>query len=74
MLETAAAHQRAGRLKEAEPIYRRVLAAQPRNIDALYLLGLLTQATKQFAESVELFQRALNENPRSAKLDRKSVV
>ena len=67
LLESAAEHQRAGRLGEAELILRRVLKSQPRNTDGLYLLGLLTQATGRFAESVELFQRAVHENPRSAK-------
>ncbi len=67
MLQTAAEHQRTGRLAEAEPILRRVLKSQPRNTDALYLLGLLTQGTRRFAESAELFQRAVHENPRSAK-------
>ena len=67
LLQTAAEHQRAGRLADAEPILRRVLKSQPRNTDGLYLLGLLTQATGRFAESVELFQRAVHENPRSAK-------
>jgi Tfp pilus assembly protein PilF len=67
LLQTAAEHQRAGRLAEAEPILRRVLKHQPRNTDGLYLLGLLTQATARYTESVELFQRAVHENPRSAK-------
>jgi Flp pilus assembly protein TadD len=67
LLQTAAEHQRAGHLADAEPILRRVLNLQPRNTDGLYLLGLLTQTTGRFAESVELFQRAVHENPRSAK-------
>lgn len=67
LLETAAGLQRAGKLGEAEPILRRVLKAEPRNTDGLYLLGLLTQATGRFSESAELFQRAVWEDPRSAK-------
>jgi Flp pilus assembly protein TadD len=67
LLQTAAEHQRAGRLADAEPILRRVLKSHPRNTDALYLLGLLTQATRRFDESADLFQRAVHENPRSAK-------
>jgi Tfp pilus assembly protein PilF len=67
LLETAVAHQRAGRFREAEPMYRQVLAAQPKNTDALFLLGLITQSTRRFAESVELFQRAVEANPKSAK-------
>jgi tetratricopeptide (TPR) repeat protein len=67
LLQTAADHQRAGRLAEAEPILRRVLKSHPRNTDALYLLGLLTQGTNRFAASVDFFRRAVHENPRSAK-------
>jgi Tfp pilus assembly protein PilF len=67
LLETAVAHQRAGRLREAELLYRQVLLAQSKNTDALYLLGLITQSTRRFAESVELFQRAVEANPKSAK-------
>ncbi len=39
---------------------------QPKNTDALYLLGLITQSTRRFAESAELFQRAVQANPKSA--------
>jgi Tfp pilus assembly protein PilF len=67
LLKTAVEHQRAGRLKDAEGLYRKVLAAQPRNTDALYLLGLITQGTRRYAESAELFRRAVHENPKSAK-------
>jgi len=66
-LELAVTHHRAGRLPEAEAIYRRVLSSQPKNTDALYLLGLITQLTARYAESVDLFERAVRVNPKSAK-------
>src|SRR5437879_6404863 len=34
-------HQRAGRLPQAEAVYREILHSDPRNPDALHLLGLL---------------------------------
>ncbi len=40
-LDIAIEHHRAGRLAEAEPIYRQLLAAQPRDAHLLHLLGLL---------------------------------
>jgi predicted TPR repeat methyltransferase len=40
-LQTAAAHHRAGRLREAEEIYRRVLRENPDQPDALHGVGLL---------------------------------
>ncbi|MGD0767399.1 MAG: tetratricopeptide repeat-containing glycosyltransferase family protein [Tepidisphaeraceae bacterium] len=66
-LESAVALQRAGKLPEAEAIYRRVLAAVPRHPDALFLLGLILNATKRFAEAAEVFHRAIEVNPGAAK-------
>lgn len=40
MLQEALAQHQAGRLREAEAGYRAVLAAEPRNADALHLLGV----------------------------------
>src|SRR3954470_5743828 len=55
-------HQRAGRLREAEQIYRQVLARDPNNFDALQLLGLLAHHTGHHADAVELIGRALAVN------------
>jgi predicted TPR repeat methyltransferase len=41
LLQTAAAHYRAGRLREAEEIYRRILLAEPDRAEALHGVGLL---------------------------------
>ena len=38
-LESALSHHRAGRLAEAERIYREILAIEPNYVDALHLLG-----------------------------------
>ncbi len=40
-LEIGLAHHRAGRLREAEAIYRQILAEKPDFTDALHLLGSL---------------------------------
>jgi Flp pilus assembly protein TadD len=40
-LEQAVACQKAGRLTEAEDIYRRILAAEPDHPEALHWLGVL---------------------------------
>ena len=39
--ELALGHHQSGRLAEAEAIYRRVLAAEPRQADALHMPGVL---------------------------------
>jgi Flp pilus assembly protein TadD len=66
-MQNAVNLHRAGRLGEAEAIYRQVLEADRKNVNALYLLGLMTQATRRFEESAELFRRATKINPTSAK-------
>ena len=54
-MQRAVEHHRAGRLSEAEAIYRDVLVAQPQQADALYLLGLIAWQTDhalRFAQGV----------------------
>ncbi len=41
MLRAAKAHHQAGQLAEAEQLYRRILQADPRQAEALHLLGLI---------------------------------
>jgi len=58
-LESAVLHHRAGRLAEAERIYRQVLAQQPDHADALHLLGVLAGQTGRSDLAVELLRRAI---------------
>jgi len=58
-LETGLSHHRAGRLAEAERIYRQVLAQQPDHADALHLLGVLAGRTGRLDVAVELIRRAI---------------
>ena len=58
-LKRGAAHHRAGRFAEAEAAYRRVLAAEPDNPDALHLLGVIAHQARKHAAAVELIGRAL---------------
>jgi predicted O-linked N-acetylglucosamine transferase (SPINDLY family) len=60
--EALAMHQ-AGRLTEAEPLYRRVLEAHPRNFDSLHLLGVIHHQRGQYREAVRLIDAALAINP-----------
>jgi len=55
-------HQQ-GRLIEAEPLYRQILAASPSVYPALYLLGVLRLQLGDSAEAASLLQRALAQNP-----------
>jgi tetratricopeptide (TPR) repeat protein len=59
LLPTAVQHHQAGRLDVAEPIYRQILAMDPKHADALHLLGVIASQRGQFASAVEHIQRAI---------------
>jgi len=59
MLAQAVAHHQAGRAAEAERGYRDVLAMDPRNADALHLLGVLALQSGHAEEAVTLIGKAL---------------
>lgn len=63
-LGKALAHHQAGRLAEAEPLYARVLAAEPRNFDALHLGGFLALQQRRDADGVDLLRRGHALNPK----------
>ena len=58
-LDDAVDHHRAGRLIEAEEIYRRILATEPDDPYALCLLGTVAQATGEYGQAVDLISRAI---------------
>ena len=61
-LAAALQHHRAGRLNEAEQLYRRILQTAPDHADALHLLGVLTLQTGHDKEAVELIGKAIAQN------------
>jgi protein O-GlcNAc transferase len=61
LLKAALGHHDAGRLSEAEFLYRQLLAAEPRNIDALHFLGVIAHQRGDHAYAAELISRALAE-------------
>ena len=65
MQQAAALHQ-AGRLNDAERIYRAVLDAAPTHFDALQMLGILCVQTGHAGEGAALLTRAVNASPGSA--------
>lgn len=62
-LTQAHALHKQGRLAEAETLYRQVLKAQPRQVDALQLLALIEAQNRRHPEAVALFDEALNLRP-----------
>jgi predicted O-linked N-acetylglucosamine transferase (SPINDLY family) len=58
-LAIAVQHHQAGRLHEAEVIYRRILAADPNHADTLHLLGVIAHQMGQHESAVEYIERAI---------------
>ncbi len=56
-LQDAIGHQREHRLHMAEPIYEKVLASEPENPDALFLLGTVRLGHKEYEEAEHLLRR-----------------
>jgi predicted O-linked N-acetylglucosamine transferase (SPINDLY family) len=65
-LRVAVEHHQAGRLPLAEEIYRRVLAVEPDQPDALRLLGVLCQQRGQLAAAETWLRRAIHAWPAQA--------
>ena len=58
--------QRDGQSKQAEVIYRQILAQQPRQSDALHLLGLMMFQRGRLDMAVDLVRRAIDARPNFA--------
>lgn len=63
LVRTAVAHHRAGRLAEAEEIYRRVIEDGAENPDALHLLGQILHGQDNSEEAAGLIRRAIDTQP-----------
>ena len=62
-LNTALQHHQAGRLREAEALYRQILQAQPNHPDALHFLGLIAHQLGQGHLAVDYMRQAIRLNP-----------
>jgi len=62
MAEATTLH-RAGRIGEAEKLYRRILSEEPRHADALHLLGVALFQSGRGAEAAEQIRRAIAIQP-----------
>jgi predicted O-linked N-acetylglucosamine transferase (SPINDLY family) len=66
LLQAALAHHQAGRLAEAEAIYRQVLVEAPDQPDALQLLGFLAHQCGHHQQAIDLIRRAMALRPGEA--------
>lgn len=62
VLGTALAHHRRGEIAQAEALYKFILARQPRNPDALHLLGMAAHQGGRHTEALSLIQQAIAGN------------
>ena len=62
-LRVALEHHQAGRLAEAEAVYRKILEGDRKHVDCLHLLGVIRLQLGHTDEAIELLQRALDLNP-----------
>src|SRR3954462_13106493 len=65
-IAAALAHHQAGRLEQAERGYAAVLALEPRNVDALHLMGALAQQTGRNEVAIENISKAIALSTNSA--------
>lgn len=65
-IQVAVKHHQAGRLAEAERIYRQILAQQENQVDTLHLLGVVALQTGRSDLAIELIGRAIAANPNAA--------
>ncbi len=65
-MQIALGHHQAGRLAEAEGIYRQVLAQRPDHAEALHLLGVLAGQVGRRDAAIDLIRRAIAVNPAMA--------
>jgi|KBSMisStandDraft_5_1062788.scaffolds.fasta_scaffold40052_2 predicted O-linked N-acetylglucosamine transferase (SPINDLY family) len=54
---------RSGRVSEAEALYREIIASDPRNFDALHLLGIVCSETGKVSDADKFFRQALAIDP-----------
>ncbi len=66
----ALSHHRAGRLGEAEAIYRMILATEPNQPDALRLLGMLARQAGRPELAIALLERAIAVKPEFSEAQR----
>jgi len=64
--EWALQHHQADRLREAEDIYRQILAQQPDHFGALHYLGVIAHQMGRHDVAVDLIRKAINLNPNYA--------
>jgi predicted O-linked N-acetylglucosamine transferase (SPINDLY family) len=64
LFRAAVQHHQAGRLGDAEQLYRQVLNRHPKHADALHLLGVIAYQVGQNHAAIQLIRQAITFQPR----------
>ncbi len=65
-LSLALQHHRAGRLREADALYRQILAEQPNHPEVLHYLGVIAFQDGRHGAAIEFLDRAIKAKPGAA--------
>ena len=65
LFQAALGHHQAGRLPQAESIYRKILQAEPNHAEALHFLGVIAHQAGRDEIAVDLISKAINISPSS---------
>jgi predicted O-linked N-acetylglucosamine transferase (SPINDLY family) len=63
VFEAARKNHQAGRLGEAEALYRRILQIAPHHPQTLHLLGVIAYQSGRYEQAVQLIQQAIDQKP-----------
>jgi Tfp pilus assembly protein PilF len=66
ILKNALQHHRAGRLAEAEQLYRQILTIDAHQADSLHLLGMIAYQAGRYEDAVEMIRGAIAINEKGA--------
>ncbi len=66
VFSTALQSHQAGRLSEAERLYRKILTVNSRHADSLHLLGVIAHHEGRYAQAVDLIEQAIGINAQEA--------
>jgi protein O-GlcNAc transferase len=66
IFQAAVQHHQAGRVAEAEKIYRQIISANPNHADSIHLLGVVAYQSGNATEAIRLIERAVALDPNRA--------
>ena len=67
-LSVALKHHRLGKLQKAKTLYRKILKADPDNVDALHMLGLLLHQSGEHETAIRLFNQVIERSKESTEV------